>query len=53
MLGVLEKCFPAQLEGWRPKLAAMIPSVGTQLSDDPKLADKTMATTAKALEIAR
>jgi malate dehydrogenase (quinone) len=53
MLGVLERCFPAQLEGWRPKLSAMIPSVGTQLSDDPKLADKTMATTAKALEIAR
>jgi malate dehydrogenase (quinone) len=53
MLGVLEKCFPAQLEGWQPKLAAMVPSFGTQLSENPKIADKTMAETAKALEIAR
>ena len=53
MLGVLEKCFPAQLEGWHPKLAAMVPSFGTQLSENPKIADKTMAETAKALEIAR
>jgi malate dehydrogenase (quinone) len=53
MLGVLEKCFPAQLDAWAPKLSAMVPSFGTQLSENPKIAEKTMAETAKALEIAR
>jgi malate dehydrogenase (quinone) len=53
MLGLIEKCFPAQLDAWGPKLSAMVPSFGTQLSENPKIADKTMAETAKALEIAR
>ena len=51
MLTVLEKCFPQQLEGWRPKLTAMIPSYGTQLSDDPKKAAATLERTAKSLGI--
>ena len=51
MLGLIEKCFPEQIDAWKPKLAEMIPSYGTQLSDDPKLAEKTLARTAKALRI--
>ncbi|NYF11657.1 malate dehydrogenase (quinone) [Leifsonia sp. AK011] len=51
MLTVLEKCFPQQLEGWRPKLTAMIPSYGTQLSDDPKKAAATLKSTAASLGI--
>jgi hypothetical protein len=31
----------------------MVPSFGKQLADNVKLADSTMASTAKALEIAR
>lgn len=51
MLTVLEKCFPAKLEEWKPALARIIPSYGTLLSDDPGLAEKTIKRTAKALRI--
>jgi malate dehydrogenase (quinone) len=53
MLGLVEKCFPAQIESWRPKLVGMIPSYGTQLSDNPALANDTMTETATDLQIAR
>jgi malate dehydrogenase (quinone) len=53
MLGLVEKCFPDSMDAWRPKLAKMIPSYGTQLSDDAKLAASTIATTARELQIAR
>jgi malate dehydrogenase (quinone) len=53
MLGLVEKCFPDRIEAWRPALTAMVPSFGKQLADNVKLADSTMASTAKALEIAR
>lgn len=53
MLGLVEKCFPNQIESWRPRLAAMVPSFGKQLSDDVKLAEETQTATAKALEISR
>jgi malate dehydrogenase (quinone) len=51
MLSLIEKCFPDRMDGWRPALTEMIPSYGKQLSDDPKLAAKTIARTAKALSI--
>ena len=51
MLGLVEKCFPDRMDAWRPRLKEMIPSYGTQLSDDPALAEKTIARTAKALNI--
>jgi len=53
MLGLVEKCFPAKMDEWRPKLAGMIPSYGTQLSDDPALANETMTATAEELQISR
>jgi len=53
MLGLIEKCFPAKLDAWTPRLRAMVPSYGTLLSDDPALADATMTRTANALGIAR
>jgi malate dehydrogenase (quinone) len=53
MLGLLEKCFPTQWESWRPRLAEMVPSIGTQLSDDPELADRIMTRTAETLRIPR
>jgi malate dehydrogenase (quinone) len=52
MLGLVEKCFPDSIETWRPRLAAMIPTYGTQLSDDAKLAARTITATAKELQIA-
>jgi malate dehydrogenase (quinone) len=53
MLGLVEKCFPGSMDAWRPKLAKMVPSYGTQLSNDATLAAKTMTETAKELQIAR
>ncbi|MET4583682.1 malate dehydrogenase (quinone) [Conyzicola nivalis] len=53
MLGLIEKCFPEHIDNWRPRLEAMVPSFGTQLSDDPKLADEIMTATASTLRIPR
>ena len=53
MLGLLEKCFPDQIDGWKPTLTAMVPSYGTLLSDDPTRADEVMTNTANSLHIAR
>lgn len=51
MFQVIEKCFPDRVEGWMPQLKRMVPSYGIQLSADPKLAAKTLQSTAKALKI--
>jgi malate dehydrogenase (quinone) len=51
MLDVLAKCFPDRLEGWKPDLQEMIPSYGTQLSSNKATARKTLAATAKGLDI--
>ncbi len=53
MLGLIEKCFPDRMAEWRPELTRMVPSYGTQLSDDPKRAARTLANTAKVLRIKR
>jgi malate dehydrogenase (quinone) len=53
MLGLLEKCFPASMDAWRPKLVEMVPSYGTQLSDSAATAKETMTSTARQLQIAR
>jgi malate dehydrogenase (quinone) len=53
MLGLVEKCFPDQLDAWRPKLVAMVPSYGKQLSDNAELAKVTMTATAAELQIAQ
>ena len=51
MLDVLAKCFPDRLEGWKPDLQTMIPSYGTQLSSNKATARRTLAATAKGLDI--
>jgi malate dehydrogenase (quinone) len=51
MLRLIEKCFPDRIEAWTPALKRMIPSYGTQLSDDPATAAKTVARTADVLSI--
>ncbi|MET4782651.1 malate:quinone oxidoreductase [Glaciihabitans sp. UYNi722] len=52
MLDVLERCFPDRIAEWTPTLKKMVPTWGKKLSDDPKLAKKTLDLTMKALEIA-
>lgn len=51
MLTLIEKCFPAKLDEWTPRIREMIPSYGTLLSDDPKKAAATLKRTAKSLQI--
>ena len=51
MLDILQRCFPDRMESWLPQIKLMVPSYGTKLSDEPALADKTLAATAKVLEI--
>lgn len=53
MLGLLERCFPDRFEGWAPSIAEMVPSYGKQLSEHPALADSTLESTARVLDIAR
>ncbi|HEU4849102.1 MAG TPA: malate:quinone oxidoreductase, partial [Terrimesophilobacter sp.] len=51
MLDLIGRCFPDRLEAWTPAIRTMIPSYGKNLSDAPALAGKTLASTAKALEL--
>lgn len=51
MLKLLERCFPAQLEGWRPKLQEMIPSYGHLLNEEPKLLEEISAATSETLQL--
>ncbi|MEO6943292.1 MAG: malate:quinone oxidoreductase [Lacisediminihabitans sp.] len=51
MLDVLKRCFPDRIDGWAPQITAMIPSYGTTLTPEPKLARKTLAATEKTLNL--
>jgi len=51
MVGLIEKCFPDRLEGWRDGLVELIPSYGVVLADDRELAVRTIARTARTLGI--
>ena len=37
MFDVLEKCFAARMEEWKPKLKELVPSYGTDLRNDPAI----------------
>ncbi len=37
MIEVMQRCFPAEYPTWEPKLKEMVPSLGTKLSEEPKL----------------
>ncbi len=51
MLDLVGRCFPDRMESWTPAIRAMVPSYGRSLSSAPALAGKTLASTAKALEL--
>jgi len=48
---VLLMCFPNKVEAWTPKFKTMIPSFGTQMSDNPATAAKIMDANAKVLKL--
>jgi len=49
MLDVLQKCFPQQWPSWEPRLAELIPTMGTTLNDRPEEAARVLAETSKVL----
>lgn len=49
MFQLIERCFPEQFPAWQPRLAEMVPTVGTKLNDDPERAEAVLADTAKVL----
>ena len=52
MLTMLERCFPDRMAGWAEQIRVMIPSYGTELSDDPALATSTIDATSSGLQLA-
>lgn len=49
MLDVLSKMHPEEFNSWSSELRKLIPSFGKKLNQDPALAKKTLASTAKVL----
>lgn len=49
MLTLLERCFPADVDRWRPRVQEFVPSYGRRLSDDPALAEEVRSETARTL----
>ncbi len=37
MIDVMKRCFPGEYAGWEPKLKEMVPSLGSKLSEEPRL----------------
>lgn len=52
MLNLLNTCFPARAEQWRPTLEEIIPSFGQKLADNPDLYEEIVAENAKTLKLA-
>jgi malate dehydrogenase (quinone) len=51
MLDVIDKMYPNESGAWRKQLTPVIPSLGRNLNEDPKLAKKLLADTAKVLKL--
>jgi malate dehydrogenase (quinone) len=51
MLEVMERCFVDRFPAWQPKLKEMVPSFGTELSEEPKLFEELWAHGTKVLKL--
>jgi malate dehydrogenase (quinone) len=51
MLGLIDKCFPDHRAKWAEAIRVMVPTYGTDLADDPQLADETLTRTARVLHL--
>src|SRR5690606_29522069 len=51
MIDLLERCFPARMEGWRGQIGELIPSCGTKLSASKSTAAKALTSTSRALQL--
>lgn len=53
MIELLERCFGDKMSAWTPKIKELVPSYGTQLSEDPELYKKVWDASQKALKLER
>jgi malate dehydrogenase (quinone) len=51
VLDVIGRLYKNELEGWKPKLAELLPSYGRSIADDPALCGSVRATTASTLHL--
>jgi malate dehydrogenase (quinone) len=51
MLDVLERCFTDRYQSWLPKLKELVPTLGTELSDEPKLFEEIWSWGSKILKL--
>ncbi len=51
MFDVMERCFAGRYAGWLPKLKEMVPSLGTELSNEPRLFEEVWARGTKVLKL--
>ncbi|WP_319455326.1 MULTISPECIES: malate dehydrogenase (quinone) [unclassified Mycobacterium] len=51
MLDVMQRCFADRYASWEPKLKEMVPSLGIELSDEPKLYEEVWDWGSKILKL--
>lgn len=51
MLDLVQRCFPGQMDEWKPKIVEMIPSFGKSLAENPELLKEIHQSTAEVLEL--
>lgn len=51
MLDVMQRCFADRWQGWEPKLKEMVPSLGTELSEEPRLFEEVWDHGTKVLKL--
>jgi malate dehydrogenase (quinone) len=51
MLEVMERCFSDRYQKWLPRLKDIVPSLGTELSDEPALFDEVWSWGTRVLKL--
>jgi malate dehydrogenase (quinone) len=51
MFDVMKRCFPDRFGAWQPKLKEMVPSLGVELSNEPKLFEEVWARGTEVLKL--
>ncbi|MFB2555273.1 malate:quinone oxidoreductase [Herbiconiux liangxiaofengii] len=53
MISLVKQCFPNEYPKWEKQLAAMIPSFGEKLNENKRKAERSIESTAEALQLSR
>ncbi|MBW4096010.1 MAG: malate:quinone oxidoreductase [Acidobacteria bacterium] len=52
MMELMQRCFPRKYKlEWQERLTGMMPTLGTKLNENPELFEKTLASTARSLQL--